>query len=640
MGNSVLTGVFGNEATLLYEFADAGVLDAQQGGALITPSFTRSTADGGAFGSAGVMAFAASGVASFDHDPALNDKPIGYRQFPQYINEITESENFTDSDWANGGSPTESANSTVAPDGTTTADTIGDDNGAGVEEKRQDITVGNSETYTGYMHVLKDTDTTRFPALAFTWSGGSAINALIQINTQTGAAIDRLSGGSATFGVDDVGNYWRLWLTSTNDASGNTQLRYVWRPADGSTFGSFSAAATGETIIWGASLTQTAFPVPYVATTSAAVTVNASVQSPSTNTTWLTEGIGTLICKGRSARTSTAETLVRIGDDSADQDAIALSFTSGDQHQFLVEDGNTAQATMTDASNPVTQYSDFIAAGSWQANSFHHVANAAISDAEDTSGTIPANSDIDEIQIGDDEGGNEPFVGWISSIEYRQRQLSNAELDVVALPLPTFDWNPEVDQSLVTRFTDESPSGITLTMASGSAVFSSGGLALDASNTLTALTSLPFNHQNAMTCLIEGTLTSDLGADHVLLEISDGSAGFDNSRILLIETSSGDIEAVNEVNGTEDARATGVAVTNFTSAFKVAGRFALNNIQVGEGGGNGTADTANAIPYGATQSMTIGLDSAGARHCDMIISRVRIWGNVALPDGTLDDLTT
>jgi len=103
------------------DFANAGVLDPR-----IT--FTRaSTAT--YFDYAGVLRTAQNNIARFDYNPSTLAAQ-GLLIEEQRTNSMLRSEEFSDASWTKGGA-TVTANSTTAPSGTTTADTLVEDTSTG-----------------------------------------------------------------------------------------------------------------------------------------------------------------------------------------------------------------------------------------------------------------------------------------------------------------------------------------------------------------------------------------------------------------------------------------------------------------------------------------------------------------------------
>ena len=170
------------------------------------------------------------------------------------------------------GTGSQTAN-TIGPDGVaSSATTIADTDAATVTDYLQQVTVpADTSIYSFSVYIKKVIGTpSAYPALQITHSADSVL-ALIGINTQTGTIVTTpwLSDSSS---CESVGNYWRVTITKANNGGTITRLRLF--PAyntDGT--GAFSVAATGSNVFFGAQLEVGSTATPYIATTSAAVTV-------------------------------------------------------------------------------------------------------------------------------------------------------------------------------------------------------------------------------------------------------------------------------------------------------------------------------------------------------------------------------
>lgn len=125
----------------------------------------------------------------------------------------------------------------------------------------------DSTSWTFSVHVRKDAITTRFPAFLCTFEqGGTDKVRGVRLNTSTGAIAAHPSwGGPASSGVIDVdANWWRVWMTETDNASGNTKAGFAIYPAQCSTLsGGDDSTTVGSVVVWGANITHDATVQPY-----------------------------------------------------------------------------------------------------------------------------------------------------------------------------------------------------------------------------------------------------------------------------------------------------------------------------------------------------------------------------------------
>lgn len=234
-----------------------------------------------AAGISGILTLTRASVA-YDVDSAgvlqsyANDVPlIGYqnslygeRLEAAATNQLLRSQELDDAAWTKA-SCTITANSTVAPDGTMTADTANDTSAANVGRCSQTITVpDDSGIWCTSIFILKTGAPTFFPAIALIYSGGTPpATIVVSLNTQTGAV---LSTGAVAAGALDMGSYWRLWIAGANNGTGNTSLETRFTPARSATLSTTSAnAPVGSQVVWGLQTESGYFPTSYVPTAAA-----------------------------------------------------------------------------------------------------------------------------------------------------------------------------------------------------------------------------------------------------------------------------------------------------------------------------------------------------------------------------------
>lgn len=168
------------------------------------------------------------------------------------------------------------ANSSIAPDGTLTADSVLDDGTTVWDYLRQYVTVENdSATYVFSIYVKKTTggSAPTFGAYA-SLLNGTTVNSTIFLNTDTG---NTYGNGTSI----DCGDYWRVYKTITNNSSGNTSLGFEIYPAGGlAGVGAWNIAATGSAIIWGAQLELGTTPTDYSETEGATLPHTDWSQNP------------------------------------------------------------------------------------------------------------------------------------------------------------------------------------------------------------------------------------------------------------------------------------------------------------------------------------------------------------------------
>lgn len=265
-------------------------------GAPLDPRITFTRASTATFvGSNGLIQTAAVDVPRFDYDPA-NLTAKGLLLEEQRTNLVTYSEQFDNAAWVNSAA-TVTPNTATAPDGTTTADNVADTSTSAYQFISRATAVAAAATpYTFSLYVKKTTGGTS-ATLGFniSLSGGTGQSFTPRFNTDTGVW---LNNGNATVQVADVGVYWRLYVSVTNNGT-NTSLTIAIYPASG-TYNSASdtPTATGSATLWGAQLEAGAFATSYIPTVAAQVTRSADIATMTgTNfSSWYNQPASTMLC--------------------------------------------------------------------------------------------------------------------------------------------------------------------------------------------------------------------------------------------------------------------------------------------------------------------------------------------------------
>lgn len=172
---------------------------------------------------------------------------------------------------------TVTANSTAAPDGTTTADTLIDDATSGAHVCAQVVTLVASSIYTQSFFLKANTNNFAIVTLSSTTTN-NYISAVV--NLSTGAITQTGTGTSATFtssSITSVGNGWYRVVITGSTTSGFTRAEVGLAPAaTGNTFatnGRIVYVGTGTSIfVWGAQLEQRSAATAYTATVTEPIT--------------------------------------------------------------------------------------------------------------------------------------------------------------------------------------------------------------------------------------------------------------------------------------------------------------------------------------------------------------------------------
>lgn len=229
------------------------------------------------FDNAGVLRTAASGVARFDHDPVtlVNN---GLLIEEARTNLCLQSERPTLAPWTVLISPVINETSAIAPDGTLSAISLNDNNGAGFEAIVQQISIPNDSAIYTFSMYIKKTVLGSAPTMGvnIVLKGGTNPGNLPipRIFTDTGFIQDLQAGANSR--IEDAGDWWRLISTVANNSTGHTIIEVQIYPATAANgFLPNIAQAVGINTVWGMQMEVGAFASSYIPTGAGVVVRDA-----------------------------------------------------------------------------------------------------------------------------------------------------------------------------------------------------------------------------------------------------------------------------------------------------------------------------------------------------------------------------
>ncbi len=244
------------------------LIDTISGQNLVT--FTRSQTGREAtyVGSDGLIKYASANEPRFDHNP-LTGECLGLLIEESRSNFLTLSEQFDDGIWLKENGANVLSNSTVAPDGTFSADTIVESTSTTRPRLRtRELNVVNGSSYVFSFYVK---------------SAGRNFLQVILLNNTTTSVIDISTGqyvsGSTNVNVSPAGNGWfrvSIWGTF-NQTSGNYRSDIFLQST--SSTSNYTGDGVSGVHIWGAQLEAGSFPTSYIPTSGSTVTRSADVAS-------------------------------------------------------------------------------------------------------------------------------------------------------------------------------------------------------------------------------------------------------------------------------------------------------------------------------------------------------------------------
>ena len=361
----------------------------------------------------------------FDHNPTTGES-LGLLVEEARTNNLLQSEDFS-STWTLSNIAV-TANSVVAPDGTTTADTIAPpaDGLTITRYLRQNPALTTQQAYTFSVFVKVGTATTNGITLFVSDSSATAnFRASFNLFTQI-ISLNSATWATPTATIVPYPNGWYRCILSGVTSTEHTGLRAnIYLGTYGTTSDTY-----GTHHIWGAQLEAGAFPTSYIPTTSATVTRAADVASitGSNFSSWYNQTEGTVFAEASGVNNVTGATrrYLEIRDAGA-SDRLILGYQNTTNNRFLVVDGGATVANINVVSLPTAK-----AAGAYKVNSFQLASNGALG-TEDNVGVVPT---PDQIQIGSQDGSsvNTFLNGTIKRLTYWPTRLANPTLQQITQP--------------------------------------------------------------------------------------------------------------------------------------------------------------------------------------------------------------
>lgn len=225
----------------------------------------------------------------FDHSPT--GQSLGLLIEESRTNLCLQSEDFGTT-WVNAATTT-SPNTTVAPDGNTTADSILETAATSVHQTNQSLTKAASAiTYTASV-LVKGSLGRDYIELEISDGAGNfassvfdLVNLVETVNGSTGTAVWVAST------IKDVGNGWRRASVTITTSTGTDLQFKIYCNSDGTIRDSYLGDITKGLVLWGAQVEEGSFPTSYIPTTTAQV-VRAADVCDTTDLGFLNEVAGT-----------------------------------------------------------------------------------------------------------------------------------------------------------------------------------------------------------------------------------------------------------------------------------------------------------------------------------------------------------
>jgi hypothetical protein len=408
LGNQ-LYDLAGNTPSLDLRLADnKSLVDAVTGQNLVT--FTRASS-GTYVGSDGLIKTATTNEPRFDHNPTTGES-LGLLVEEARTNLNLYSEDFGNATYSLAAA-TVSTNTSVAPDGTTTADTVSSSGTAVVSQLF--TKAASAITFTGSLFV-KGTVT----AFSFTIDDGNTVNrgrAVFNLSTGTVSSTSNdgtFTGTTAT--ITALPNGWyRLTVTTTTNILITARLRSFWTGA-------------GTSIdFWGAQLETGSFPTSYIPTTTATVTRSADVASitGSNFSSWYRQDEGTVLASAAAAVATSILPCYVSADNGTSSERLQLRrVTSGTSPSYRVVAGGQSIDSATKTIGTASGFNSQALA--YASNNYEGACNGTLEGLISIANQPAAT----QLQIGNG-AGSASLNGTIRRLVYWPRRLPNSTLQAV-----------------------------------------------------------------------------------------------------------------------------------------------------------------------------------------------------------------
>lgn len=340
----------------------------------------------------------------FDYDPVtLAAKGLLIEE--QRTNICLYSSDLSNLPWTYGGTVSLTYNTTTAPDGTITADTITVVSGADTGVY-QNITCASSTTYTWSLYVKLGTMVASDYKIAIYDNTNLAFIAVDIVPTQTPSSTA----------------WTRITYTFTTPATCVSVRPYCFR-------NSLSAATSVN--VWGMQLEQGAFATSYIPTVAASLTRAADFASVTgaNFSNWFNPVEGTIYTESSTVSLSATGMLTYAISDGTFNQSMYGNFTSGNTYRGAnVLNGGVSQANSIASFTGLTTVNNTRDALAYKQDNFGESCNG-VATRTDLTGTIPI---VNRLYIGASWAGTSNFLnGYIRSFKYYPTRLSNGKLQTL-----------------------------------------------------------------------------------------------------------------------------------------------------------------------------------------------------------------
>jgi hypothetical protein len=335
-------------------------------------------------------------------------------------NIMLQSEDFSTTWGAN--EATVTTNTTIAPDGTLTADTLTDNSATGTGTPRLTIarTFATSTPYTWSFYAKADQ--LDWVEARVTGMAAQAISAYFDLtNGVVGAT---LGADNDDQGIESVGNGWyRCWVSFTSDAVDGTANPYI-QVAEADNDRVVDLDGTSSILIWGAQLEAGAFPTSYIPTTTAGVTRNADVVS-TTDVSWVNSTAGTVyIDHIPGISIANGQRIFDLSGGAGTRYCDLNHLTGGKINLF-----GSNSVTINSAGTPLTALTRMKLSAGIEVNNYALYIDGAAAGTDTSTTALPTPT---ALNVGSFSSNTNQLNGLVKEIRYYDTRFDNATLEAMS----------------------------------------------------------------------------------------------------------------------------------------------------------------------------------------------------------------
>ena len=318
---------------------------------------------------------------------------------------------------------TKTSDSAVSPDGTTTADLVTPDTSHDRHLFQYSSAFspgdGSKETYSFY---AKSNGYNLIEVSQRNQGGGTVTKFDLSAVTAT------TTGGTEIFkSIEDVGNGWYRCSAAHITSSVRPYPAVEFLDTDGSQ--GFVPDGTSGIYFWGHQLEAGAFPSSYIPTSSSTATRAADVATIPTSAFGYNQKVGSVLFEGKVIKANIGTTIdrriVEISDGTTTNFISVYQDVSVDQNLRIANQDAGVLSVNADTGYTLSDAQTFKVAIGIKLNNFAvSVDGGAV--VTDTTGTV--SNTLSQIDIGKLGGGTQYLNGYIKSIKYYPRRLTNTQL--------------------------------------------------------------------------------------------------------------------------------------------------------------------------------------------------------------------